>query len=303
MIPAPRILVVDDDVHFLKLVSKVLVDHGMTVITAIDAEEAKVQLQKARPELIISDLMMPGTYGDAFCRELQKDPETATIPFILVSAVTDPATRLASFEIGCTDYVVKPVFLDELAMKVSAIIRKNRTTRMLMLTDPLTGVKNRWFFEEELPRLMHQAKRGQWPMSVAIADINSFKRINDEYSHSFGDKVLQEVAVELRKVFRLSDVIIRYGGDEFVVALPETGKKDSILAMYRLFDVFKSFHCTTDNGEEVKIELSVGVATFPDNGKDLDSVFELADSCLYRVKKAKKNGFAIPGDTDSLFTF
>ena len=301
--PAPRILLVDDDIHFLKLVAKVLTDHGMNVITAIDADEARAQLEKVRPELIISDLMMPGTTGDAFCRELQKDPETATIPFILVSAVRDPATRLASFELGCMDYVVKPVFVDELAAKVSAIIRKNRTTRILMLTDPLTGVKNRWFFAEELPRLVLQAWRGKWALSLVIIDVNGFKKINDNYSHSFGDKVLQAVAAELKRIFRASDVIIRYGGDEFVIALPETNKPESILALNRLFDVFKNFICVTDNGEDVKIELSAGVATFPDNGKTLEEIFEISDACLYKVKKAGKNGFAIPGEKDSIFAF
>ncbi|MDZ7816647.1 MAG: diguanylate cyclase [Planctomycetota bacterium] len=301
--PAPRILVVDDDIHFLKLVKKVLSDHGMQVMVARDADEAKEKLKQSRPELIISDLLMPGTSGEVFCRELQDDPETADIPFIFVSAVRDPKTRVSTFEVGAADYLVKPIFMDELAAKVTSMVRKNRTTRVLMLTDALTGVRNRWFFEEELPRLVLQAKRGGWHMSLVIVDINSFKKINDQYSHSFGDHVLTSVADQLKKVFRASDVIIRYGGDEFVIALPETKRKKAIKALDRLFEIFRDFTCTTDDRERVRITLAAGLSTFPEDGKDLDTSFAAADAALYRVKKVGKNGFAVAGDENSKYFY
>ncbi len=292
----PRVLVVDDDIHFLKLVQRVLQKHGITVVTGRSADEAREEIAKQKPELIISDMMMPGMKGDEFCRELQADNETADIPFIFVSAVRDPETRIQSFDAGAIDYLVKPVFMDELAAKVLAMVRKSRTTRIIMLTDALTGAKNRWYFEEELPRLILQAKRGDWPLTLVVVDINDFKQLNDKHSHSFGDQVLSIVSTTLKRAFRTSDVVIRYGGDEFVIALPETGLRESLIPIQRLFKLFSTFFCVDDAGVEVPVRISAGVAAFPQHGGDLEEVFNAADQALYKVKKEKTNGFAYAGE-------
>ncbi|GAB4164864.1 MAG: hypothetical protein Kow00107_11000 [Planctomycetota bacterium] len=299
----PRVLVVDDDPHFLKLVKKNLENHGISVGIARNAEEAREEVKKNRPELIISDMMMPGTRGDELCRELQDDPDTAEIPFVFVSAVRDAKVRIQSFSAGAIDYLVKPINMEELAAKVLAMVRKSRTTRIIMLTDALTGAKNRWYFEEELPRLIQQARRGKWPLTLVIIDLNDFKEINDTYSHMFGDKVLSAVTRTLRELFRSSDVIIRYGGDEFVLALPETSSEDAVVPMNRLFEHFRSFTCETDEGEKVDIRIAAGVASFPEDGQDLASVFNAADQALYRVKKGGKNGYAFADESKEIKWF
>ena len=296
--PPPRILIIDDDERFLKLLKTVLEKNGMVVFTAINADDGRKQIISHLPEVIVSDLLMPGTQGDVLCKELQDDPSTASIPFIFVSAVKDPEARVSSIEKGAMDFLVKPIYMDELVARILSQVRKNRTLRIRLLTDPLTGVKNRWYFEEELPRLVRQAKRHDWKMGIIIIDINEFKKINDTFSHAAGDIVLCSVAKELVKVFRTSDVIIRYGGDEFVIILPETAKEDGIIALNRLFAIFEHYVLSPRDGTRITVKLAAGLACYPDDGETIDSVFDKADMALYAVKKAAKNGYAISGDEE-----
>ncbi|RKY22709.1 MAG: hypothetical protein DRP90_00630 [Planctomycetota bacterium] len=298
------VLVIDDDPYFLSLVKKVLSNHGMKVFTARNVEEAREVVKKETPEVIVSDLRMPGIEGDKFCRELQSDPRTANIPFIFVSAVKDPQARVSGIKAGATDFLVKPLYMEELVARINAQANKNRTVRIRLLTDPLTGVKNRWYFEEELPRLIKQAQRHEWPLSLCVIDVNNFKRINDTYSHQAGDVVLTQVAKELTRVFRASDAIVRYGGDEFVVIMPETPKKSALKAMERLFESFKDFQVRIEEtGAVIPITLSAGLAEFPSDGDSVETVFKAADDALYVVKKAGLNGYAVAGDEGNIHSF
>ncbi|MFA4986505.1 MAG: diguanylate cyclase [Candidatus Brocadiia bacterium] len=302
---APRVLVVDDDENFLKLVKKFLEARGMTVIAARNADEAREEIRKATPEVIVSDLMMPGTKGDAFCRELQDDPVTSTIPFIVVSALRDPEIRISSFEYGAMDFIQKPLYMDELVARILAQVKKSRTVRMRLLTDALTGVRNRSYFNDELPRLFMLARRHNWPICMTVIDINSFKKINDTYLHSSGDYVLFAVAQELVRIFRSTDIVLRLGGDEFVVVMPETGKEVSKIAMTRLFKRFSDFIASPKPDMNIKVELSAGVSAFPEDGDTVQKVFITADAALYKAKATGKNSYAmcIPDSEPEVFIF
>ncbi len=293
--PPPKVLVIDDDEHFLKLVKKVLENHKMNVFTARNVAEAREEIKKVKPEIIVSDLRMPGIKGDEFMRELQSDPVTTDIPFIFVSADRDPGARVSTFANGATDFLTKPIYMDELVARINALVRKNRTVRIQLFTDALTGVKNRWYFEDELPRLLNQAKRHKWQISLVVIDINDFKQINDNYSHLVGDIVLNSLAKELKDQMRTSDIVIRYGGDEFVLVLPETTKAESIMALKRLFKRFENFVLIPVPDRPLKVTISVGLATFPDDASNVEELFARADEAAYVVKKDDKNGFAVAG--------
>ena len=156
-------------------------------------------------------------------------------------------------------------------------------TKQMSITDPLTRLFNRRHFEFEFDREFKRAKRYNNPLSIAIADIDFFKNINDTYGHSCGDYVLKEVAYLIANNFRQTDLIFRYGGEEFVIILTETANENSLIPLERLRKTIEN-HNFRFNNKEIKITLSIGVSS---NLETMQNMIDEADKNLY---KAKNNG-------------
>jgi len=156
--------------------------------------------------------------------------------------------------------------------------------------DPLTGLKNRRFLDQYLTEQLAIAERYQRPLSILMADIDLFKKVNDDYGHDVGDLVLKEVARTILLTARNSDLVARYGGEEFVLVLPDTESQDAVALAERFRQAIASMQVIhSDYGKAIHITISIGVASFPNDGHSLESLYKLSDSALYLAKHRGRN--------------
>ena len=160
------------------------------------------------------------------------------------------------------------------------------------LRDPLTGLYNRRYLNETLEREIARGKRGKKHLSIIISDIDHFKKINDTYGHQVGDKFLIEVAAIMKKHARASDIVCRFGGEEFLLVLPDATKTSASKRAEELRKICADI-CILHEGKKLKITLSFGVATHPIHGKDADELVVKADKAMYKSKRAGRNQVSI----------
>lgn len=167
-------------------------------------------------------------------------------------------------------------------------VRLISLTKQASITDALTGTYNRRFFVETLEKQMSLAKRHKEPLSLLIADLDHFKKVNDTYGHTAGDRALQQVGMILKDSIRTSDVLCRYGGEEFAIIMPKTGISGALEKAEKIRQYTESAGFDTMvTGKSLGITISIGVASFPENGNEYDTLVDAADGALY---KAKRNG-------------
>ena len=165
-----------------------------------------------------------------------------------------------------------------------ASLRLRETLRDQSIRDPLTGLFNRRFMEESLEREMQRAVRKNHPVSVLFVDLDHFKRFNDTFGHDAGDFVLRSIADLFRRIFRLDDVICRYGGEEFGIILPESSSVNAAIRANGLREAAKRLDIRYKNRALGTVTLSVGVSTFPEHGETAEELLKVADQCLYKSK-------------------
>ena len=170
-----------------------------------------------------------------------------------------------------------------------ASLRLRETLRDQSIRDPLTGLFNRRFMEESLEREMQRAVRKNHPVSVLFIDLDHFKRFNDTFGHDAGDLVLRSIADLFRKLFRVDDVICRYGGEEFAIILPESSAENAAIRGNALREEIKKLEIQYKNHTLGRITLSIGVACFPEHGQTSEELVKAADQCLYKSKSAGRD--------------
>jgi diguanylate cyclase (GGDEF)-like protein len=282
---ATRVLVVDDDPALLDATRALLEPHDIEVSTLGDPLRFWETLEEVAPELLILDVDMPGVNGPALCRTVRNDPRWSRLAVIFATARTDPATIEEVFSAGADDYIPKPILGPELLTRVANRLERIRLYRAEAETDSLTGLSNRTKADEGLAQLLTLAARFSEPLSVAMLDLDHFKLVNDQNGHATGDSVLRRMGEYLRRDFRGSDVVGRWGGEEFIVGMYGMTRED---AAARLTDTLERFSQEEFTGREgmFTVSFSAGVAEYPLDGHDLDGTFQAADEALYRAKAA-----------------
>ena len=314
------VLIVDDDPAHVRHVREGLAPQGYIFKEANDGTQALSAIREARPDLILMDVEMPGLGGVEVCRIIKANSGEDGFGFIPVILMTarQAAGKVEGLELGADDYLVKPFDMLELSARVKSMLRlkvlqdalveKNRELdrankelarrreELLALsrTDALTGLFNRRYFEERLNEEFARSRRYGSPLSLVMLDIDHFKRINDTFGHPFGDQVLKAVAQTARSRLREVDLLARYGGEELIALLPETGPVDALKVCERVREAIASLgleHPAADGTQEpVRLTASLGVATVP--SADLASAEALlmaADTSLYAAKGAGRN--------------
>jgi diguanylate cyclase (GGDEF)-like protein/PAS domain S-box-containing protein len=170
-----------------------------------------------------------------------------------------------------------------------ASLRLRETLRDQSIRDPLTGLFNRRFMEESLEREMQRAVRKNHRVSVLFIDLDHFKRFNDTFGHDAGDLVLRSIADLFRRLFRVDDVICRYGGEEFAIILPESSAENAAIRGNALREEIKRLEIKYKNHTLGRITLSIGVACFPEHGRTSEELVKAADQCLYQSKSAGRD--------------
>jgi two-component system, cell cycle response regulator len=234
------------------------------------------------------------------CAQLRTLDRTRFIPIVLLADEGDEDRLLRGLELGINDYVTRPIDRQELLARLRTQIRRKRynehlrqsvtQTIEMAVTDGLTGLHNRRYLDSHLKTLFDRAMNRRRPLSLMITDIDRFKSINDTYGHDAGDDILREFAARLRKNVRGIDLACRYGGEEFVVVMPDT---DSALAnivaeRVRAQIADKPFEVSTLS-EPISVTISIGVAGIRHAGDTVEALMKRADKALYEAKNSGRN--------------
>jgi two-component system cell cycle response regulator len=225
---------------------------------------------------------------------------TRSLPILIISEPEDNARLLRSLEIGVNDYLVRPIDKIEMLARVRTQVRKKRYSERLRdnvqmsiemaVTDVLTGLHNRRYMESHLTLLVEQAVSRGKPLSVLVLDMDFFKSINDTHGHDAGDDVLREFAMRVRKSIRGIDLACRYGGEEFVVVMPETDMAVASVVAERLRGRIASEPFSIGGGQTaVPVTISIGIASLIGPEDTQAALFKRADQALYRAKREGRN--------------
>jgi diguanylate cyclase (GGDEF)-like protein len=284
------ILIVDDEPNMVQIIEYNLRKAGYETSTANSGTEALESIKAKRPDLIISDVMMPEMDGHELCRIVRDSPATSSIPFFFLTAKGQLSDRIEGLRTGADDYIIKPFEIEELIARVGARLERTKVLRQLAITDGLTGIYNRRYFEERLAEELRRAERFVHPLSVVLLDIDHFKRVNDTYGHLAGDYVLSSFATFLQSNIREVDILARYGGEEMAIIMPETRAEDAMAITRRIAERLKeTVFRLEDDGVEIALTFSAGVASFPQHGMNARDIVARVDEAQYRAKKAGRN--------------
>ncbi|MEW9123897.1 MAG: diguanylate cyclase [Thermotaleaceae bacterium] len=287
-----KILVVDDNANNRRLLVDILEDEDYTVFTAENGLQVLEMSQKLKPDIILLDIMMPGLDGFGVCSSLKSEPLTKDIPIIMVTAKTDSRDIKSSLELGAFDYIKKPIDEIEVIARVQSALRfKNHENQLreMAMKDGLTGIYNRSLLMELLEKEMIKGERMENPIAFVMLDIDHFKSINDTYGHMVGDMVLKKMAVHLNEVARKSDIVGRYGGEEFSIILPNVDREDAYQICERLRKAIENLEFITEKGR-FHITVSFGVyVKNKDEAITHEEMVKRADEALYRAKNNGRN--------------
>jgi two-component system chemotaxis response regulator CheY len=306
-----RVLIVDDDPDTCGFLRTFFTGAGYTVETCLDGASALEAFRANPHDAVITDVRMPNMDGIQVLRALKAiDPDVGVI--IFSASAVEERTRIAidAMRGGAADYFVKP--LGDLAELERAVLaatsgraqrresaRRLRDLEQRARMDPLTGLANRTELEQRLREEFSRLGRGAREFSLAIFDVDSFKQINDRHGHVVGDQVLTAVAHALRDGCRAYDIKARYGGDEFVVVMPNTRLDMGIGVAEKIRRAVASLELATD-GSPLAVTVSAGVtSTLPHEEITPEALVERADRGLYSAKAAGRNQIVAAPPPDS----
>ena len=288
-----KILVVDDDAETAQMVRGWYKGQPVQILEAKDGDEGVRRATAEKPDIILMDLMMPGTNGFEASRRLKADPATAGIPVILLSARREPETKREGFDAGIDHYVEKPFDLDEMDARIRSMIEKSKAYLRLeeeATVDDKTGLANYRVFYKKLREEWERSERYQLPLSIVMLDLDDFKLVNDSVGHPAGDRVLREFAVLLSGGARGTDLPARYGGEEFAMILPHTDRDRAQRVAERIRAAVADFSFLEPD-HPLRMTVSAGAATFAPavHIASAEQLIAAADRALYAAKKAGKN--------------
>jgi two-component system cell cycle response regulator len=289
-----KVLVAEDSRYYQKILKDILNKWGYTVVVANNGAEAIGKLSEENgPKLAIVDWVMPYIDGLEVCRKTRQMQERGYIYLILLTINADKEDVIKGLEAGADDYIIKPFNEMELKFRLKTgerIIRLEDQIMQLALTDSLTGLLNRRAFIDRLDGELERYKRLGAPLSLIMADLDDFKKVNDNYGHLVGDEVLKGVAKCFVDSLRKYDFVGRYGGEEFIICLPGVKIKQAVLVAERLRINMRDLVVYKDKKPlKLKLTSSFGVSSLGEDIFDIHTLTKKADEALYLAKKKGKN--------------
>ncbi len=286
-----HILVVDDNPKNLQVIGNILKKHNFHLHFVLSGTKVFNALAQTKVDLILLDIKMPEMDGYQVCRKLQEVDDYADIPVIFVTAVHKDEESIAKgFAAGGVDYITKPFYTDELVARIRTHLRLKKYREYLhnlSRIDPLTRLFNRRAMIERIESEQRRSARNESGFSLLLSDIDHFKQVNDQYGHNCGDAVLKGVAGTLKDRIRGGDQVGRWGGEEFLLLLPDTRLDGAAVLAESLRSAVESlsFEC---EDRPLKVTMTFGVmACTP--GDSIDDCIRKADEALYRGKAAGRN--------------
>lgn len=295
-----KTILIVDDMRTNALTLAAMLKSDWNVEIAQDGPTAFRMAAEDQPNLILLDVILPEMDGYEVCRRLKQSEKTKDIPVVFVTAKDDHKDKAFGLKLGALDYITKPLNKTIVKARVRNLLvlqevhaelaLKNAQLKQLAAHDKQTGLYNRRRLDELLAKEIDRAQRYTRPLSVIILDIDKFKTINDTLGHLTGDIVLQETADLLKSSVRSSDLVGRWGGDEFIIICPETALDKGVLLAERIRSNYKKHEFK----EAGSLSVSLGVASYRD-GNDEEDILSHADVALYEAKGKGRNQVAQEG--------
>ena len=288
-----RVLIVDDSEVQAKVNAMHLKKAGINSQITTSPFDVLRTLEEFVPDLLLLDLYMPDCTGLELAQVIRQMKAFVSLPIVYLSAETDREKQLVAVGIGGDDFLTKPIKPSHLISAVTSRIDRYRQLRALMHRDSLTGLLNHTNIRERLVQEIANSARNSQTLGLAMIDIDNFKKVNDIYGHSTGDRVLKALTHMLTRRLRQSDIIGRYGGEEFVVILPNTDEKTAFQVMNELREAFSQVRHISD-GNEFNVTFSCGIAIFPKQ-QTPTALSETADRAMYIAKRQGRNQVVLAG--------
>jgi diguanylate cyclase (GGDEF)-like protein len=288
---AHTVLAIDDDQNVHRLLKARLKQENFELATAQDGATGLRMAMETPTSLILLDLDMPEMDGYEVLRRLKESKQTHDIPVIVLSGMPSPADKVTAFDLGAVDYMTKPFDMMELRVRVRSALRMADLVQMLAQRahiDGLTGLYNRVAFDERWKAATAENRRHGRPLSVALFDLDHFKSINDTYGHPAGDEALRTFGKLLRRESRESDIACRYGGEEFVLIMPETAPEDAVTFCDRVRVKLSELQWPMHPERSVTVSVGVAGAIRPATA-ERDAWLTSADTALYTSKRSGRN--------------
>ena len=319
-----KVLIVDDEESIRDVLQELMVAGGYTAESAISAEEALEKIQQSHFHLILSDIRMSGMSGIDLLRQIKT--QTHGTEVVIITSHASVETAVQALQLGAYDYVLKPfenleiVFalvhrafdktrlmaenqslLEDLQRKNKELEKLNLSIRELAIRDGLTGLYNYRYFHEVLRNEIERSKRHTRSLCLVMFDVDHFKNYNDMNGHLMGDEVLLGIGRLLCGRARSTDLVGRYGGEEFVIILPETSREQAMRVAEEVRKEIESHPFKNGESQPLgKVSVSGGIAMYPDDANDSRKLIEYADQALYFSKSQGRNCIhpynAIPSD-------
>ncbi len=294
-----RILVVDDrPASYDRIVGMLASEH--TIEVEPNPNRALLRCSDANYDLLIVSLAIENFDALRLCSQVRSLDRTRNVPVLAITDSKDNARMARGLEIGINDYLMRPIDKNELLARVRTQIRKKRYAERLRenvqqsiemaITDALTGLFNRYYMESHLTALVEQAAGRGKALTLLMLDIDYFKAVNDNFGHDAGDDVLRQLANRMRKSIRGIDLACRYGGEEFVIVMPETDMAVATIVAERLRRRIAAEPFAIQQGTRaIETTISIGIATLDTAGDSVAKIIKRADQALYRAKRDGRN--------------
>jgi len=301
------LLVIDDSAVHRREIVQAIEPHGLfeTILQATDGLHGLKLLLNEDVDFVVCDLELPGFDGEKILHIKQASPVARPIPIIFLTGSADRDRKARLLELGAQDVIDKPFYDPDLVARIrlhtktkrlyDELRAKSDLMSHLSTTDAVTGLRTRRYASEVLSIEVLRARRYGAPLSILMADLDHFKQVNDEYGHLAGDEVLAEVSKVLLGQLRATDVAGRYGGEEIIVILAQNDADGAeVLAeRWRMSVEGRTFEAP--DGRPIRVQLSVGVATWDASMSNGEALIARADSALYEAKARGRNQVVVDG--------
>ena len=290
-----KLLVVDDSKTTRMTLAAYLEDVRIDIVECSDGKEALdyISDENNKIALVITDYQMPNMDGLELCMRIRSLYNKDEVALIAISANDDRATIHKFLQVGANDFITKPLDPDEVILKVRSQLEFRdlfKKTRDMANKDFLTGAFNRRYFFDSAQAIIGKNRRKSQPLAVAMLDIDKFKNINDTYGHDTGDVAIKEVKNILTANIRSSDLMARFGGEEFAILLEDISLSDTEKLFEKIRSAFET-NTITFNGNTISYTVSIGI--FYAGLDDIEHGLAKADEALYEAKNSGRNRVVI----------
>lgn len=286
--PQNDILLIDDDVELVAYLKESLERQDYYVSIALSAERGLKIFYETKPDLILLDILLPDFSGIEVLNQIIGKAKKERIPIIIISGEYSKATQMHAYTLGVMDFLPKPVDIDLFLVLIKNRFQLKREWQESIIIDELTGAFNRKHFNQVMRQLISDFKRTNRVFSLALIDLDYFKKVNDTYGHLIGDEVLQIFAEHVQSSIRMEDTFCRYGGEEFAVFLPNTDTASAMVVIQRIQERFAVTDFFAKN-EIFHVTFSSGISEVKEAENIADKLIEEADQALYASKDAGRN--------------